>query len=89
VKSYITPSAYARDGMRDVGSCDPCGGKKIHLSRRVARRAARLTVSDDGRPRAYRCPHVDGHWHVGHLPEAVLHGRIDRDRYTQTLRGAR
>jgi hypothetical protein len=79
----LNDEAYARRN-HSLGHCGPCD-KVIHLTRKNARRAARKTPNGD-RPRAYPCPHVKGHWHVGHLPEDVRHGRIDRGRFRQTLR---
>lgn len=68
-----------------MGTCDPCGGKAIHLSRKVARQAARDTYGGSHRPRPYRCPHNPEHWHTGHVPDALRQGEIDRDRYRSTV----
>lgn len=88
MSNRINPAAYARDGLRDIGWCGPCG-KKIHLSRKVAKMAARRSGAGENRPRAYECPHIDGHWHIGHIPDAVRHGEIDRDLYRQSRERAR
>lgn len=78
------PATYLRSN-RNYGTCQPCGGKVIHLTRKAARRAARETPAG-GRCRAYPCPSNPEHWHIGHLPDAVRSGQIDRDRYRDHLR---
>lgn len=70
-------------GYNALGICDRCQ-KRIFADRRHAREAAKMTFGGEHRPRPYRCPHVDGHWHVGHLPDAVRHGEIDRNRLRQS-----
>jgi hypothetical protein len=81
----LNPVSYARSGQ-NIGYCGPCD-KKIHLSRKAARRAGRKTFSEQGsgRPRAYPCPHVRGQWHVGHLPDGLRRGQFDRDDYREGL----
>lgn len=49
-------------------------GKKTFASRKTARRAIRLL--HDTQMREYRCDHADGLWHIGHLPQATLRGRM-------------
>lgn len=68
-----------------IGFCEPCG-KKIYLNRKAARRAAKRLHTEDP-PRAYPCMVTDSWWHVGHLPEAVVVGRIDRGEYRAHLPG--
>lgn len=58
-------------GTRDAYAnyCYPCD-KQSYLTRRIARRV-RKRIPDDPRRgplNAYRCPHGDRYWHLGHLP---------------------
>jgi len=55
-----------------VGVCDT-HGKRIFTDRRRARREIRV-LADPGM-REYRCDVLDGAWHIGHLPLAVVEGR--------------
>lgn len=61
-----------RRGMRPIERvqthhCEPCG-KRSHLTRDLAKRAARSTPrGPDGALHAYRCPHDPDVWHVGHM----------------------
>ncbi|MEV6633901.1 hypothetical protein AB0M54_24430 [Actinoplanes sp. NPDC051470] len=66
--------------------CEGCG-KVSFVSRKDARRGARRAV-DGERPRAYRCP-TSPYWHLGHLPEDVRRGVIDREEYVEKLDGRR
>jgi hypothetical protein len=56
-------------------------GKVAYPSRKAARQAVRRLLMHDPRPRAYRCATHPGHWHVGHIPDAVRQGTITRDRW--------
>jgi hypothetical protein len=67
----------------DVGRCTACG-KLLFLTRKAARDVARR-MPEANRPRAYRCPGISGHWHVGHLPDAVRHGEITRQHYVTVM----
>lgn len=48
--------------------CVPCG-KRAWATRQAAKRATRVTQNADGGGalHAYRCPHDDRTWHVGHM----------------------
>jgi hypothetical protein len=48
-----------------IGHCPHCG-KWTFLSRKTARRAARVLHLDAGQLQAYRCPRELGKWHYGH-----------------------
>lgn len=53
-------------------------GKRGYLDKAGAKRVARkLPPNGASRPRAYRCKDC-AHWHVGHIPTAVVAGRLDR-----------
>ncbi|MBM0275354.1 hypothetical protein [Micromonospora tarensis] len=56
-----------------VGYCDE-HGKRLYPSRKQARKKLREHRSDKGM-REYPCDLVEGHWHLGHLPLAVVEGR--------------
>lgn len=79
--SSRSPAAFVTDPTIRVGMCTPCD-KVIFLSRKVARYAAGRAVGGV-RPRAYRCPTNTALWHVGHIPEAVRRGVIDRDQWAR------
>lgn len=68
-----------------AGVCD-CG-KRIWPDRKTARKVARIIPAGGDRPRAYRCLDHPDRWHIGHLPEAVQRGEIDRDAYRAVLPG--
>jgi hypothetical protein len=72
---------------RLIGQCGPCG-KQIYADRKAARHMARKLAPRGSRPRAYECQHHEGWWHIGHLPDAVRDGQIDRDEYRSHMRGA-
>ncbi|MEU5945109.1 hypothetical protein ABZ793_06050 [Micromonospora sp. NPDC047465] len=57
-----------------IGYCDQ-HGKRLYPSRKLARRQLRAHRDSQGM-RAYPCPLVAGHWHIGHLPKDVREGRI-------------
>jgi len=57
-----------------VGQCDT-HDKRLYSSRQQARMAIRRH-SGGGGMREYRCDLIAGHWHIGHLPPAVRHGRL-------------
>lgn len=54
----------------DLGVC-PVHAKRLHPSRKAAKRAARRLHQ---RGRAYPCEYVPGAHHWGHLPYAVRRG---------------
>lgn len=58
----------------------PCGKRSYHT-----KKLAKAARKNHGRDlRAYRCPEFDG-WHLGHLPDDIRHGDVDR----QTVFGGR
>jgi hypothetical protein len=67
-----TPQVKQRG--RSCGTCERCL-KAIYKTRRDARTAAK--AQPDPECRAYKCP--AGYWHFGHLPKAVIRGRMGRD----------
>lgn len=56
-----------------VGYCEQ-HGKRLYSSRKAAKTAIRQHQQPAGM-REYRCDMVDGMWHCGHLPPAVMEGR--------------
>lgn len=56
---------------RHIGVCDTCGKRK-YLNRADAKAVAKRL--NDDHVVAYRCPHSQGYWHVGHLPIPVIKG---------------
>ena len=84
--SRHTEASYIR-AVGGLSICERCD-KVTFLTRKAARRAARV-MKGGNLPRPYPCPHTDGWWHVGHLPQAVRQGEIDRDEYRAKLGGAR
>lgn len=75
----LTDRSFTTDQWVKIGWCDACD-KCIYLSRKTARLAARRFAVAN-RPRAYRCPTADDWWHIGHLPDDVRHGELDRPQY--------
>lgn len=51
-------------------------GKRLYASRAIARWNLRVMGAAGRGMRAYRCTHVPGSWHVGHLPAPVRRGHI-------------
>lgn len=51
-------------------------GKALWCTRKMAKKKVReQAIAKNGpRMREYRCDAVDGHWHIGHLPDEVKHG---------------
>lgn len=72
------PHKHQRDSP-PVGHCKACD-KRIFLNRKSARRRAKDLYPEDP-PRAYRCLVNATWWHMGHLPEVVRTGVIDRGEY--------
>jgi len=56
--------------------------KLMYPSRKGARKVARLHPDHKV---AYECSVQDGYYHVGHLPPAVVEGRITRDRLVEKV----
>lgn len=56
-----------------------CASRKIryHSKRRAKLAIRRMQRRDGGRLHAYRCETGD-HWHVGHMPENLRAGTVDR-----------
>jgi hypothetical protein len=52
-------------------------GKRLYPSRREARKAARLAHGHH--LREYRCDHVEGYWHIGHVAHDVVRGNMTAD----------
>ncbi len=62
-RSYVNgPVAWCRECRKDS-----------YASRKCARYQLRKTP-DAKRMREYQCPADDRHWHLGRLPQAVIHG---------------
>lgn len=59
--------------------------KFLYPTRKEARRARNDMPWEPGL-RAYRCPLVDDHWHVGHVPQEVRAGVMTMGEF---LGGAR
>lgn len=58
--------------------CEPCD-KLGHSKRKAAKAAARQSYEPG--MREYRCPAVEGRWHIGHTPDAVRAGLMTVDEY--------
>lgn len=58
---------------RHVGWCE-VHAKRLFASRGEARQAR--NDMQDSTLRAYPCTAVDGMFHLGHKPQAVMHGRL-------------
>ncbi|MFI6266131.1 hypothetical protein [Micromonospora sp. NPDC051006] len=56
-----------------IGYCDT-HQKRLYSSRKQAKQQIRKFHANTGM-REYRCDLVKGHWHIGHLPLAVVEGR--------------
>jgi hypothetical protein len=68
-----------RHKSRGSWTCDACGGKRVYLSRKDARYAAKqANPADPGN--AYLCPENPEWWHIGHLPGWVKNGSGEVDR---------
>jgi hypothetical protein len=59
------------------GTCEDCG-KQLWATRRDARQAARRIHPGEAL-HTYLCPHGNGGHHIGHLPAAIVRGRVTRD----------
>ncbi|MDJ0419669.1 hypothetical protein ACVH9Z_15220 [Rhodococcus opacus] len=72
-------------------SCPHCGGKRTYFTRRAAR-AARTHHEQRQGLAICPCPHrhQDGEvgFHVGHRPEGLGRGHIDRDTLADNQRAA-
>ncbi|CAG7633243.1 hypothetical protein E143388_07479 [Rhodococcus opacus] len=72
-------------------SCPHCGGKRTYFTRRAAR-AARTHHEKCQGLAIYPCPHLhqDGEvgFHLGHRPEGLGRGHIDRDTRADNQRAA-
>lgn len=84
-KSGRSRPSFNADPTVRIGDCRDCD-KQIYLSRGVARINAKRYPADS-RPRPYRCPHNDEHWHIGHVPAAVRNGDITRADWDRWRRG--
>lgn len=81
-------SSSSPHGVGHVGRCVHCD-KRVYVSRGDAKRAAlSLPPTERRRLRAYRCPHSEGMWHLGHLPPRVIRGYAPRARLIRTPRSA-
>ena len=61
-----------------IGHCHACN-KDWHRTRRSAKKFMRATgIAHDGHMNVYRCPAENRYLHTGHLPPAVLEGRLTR-----------
>jgi hypothetical protein len=58
-------------------TCETCG-KRSYPTRSEARQAARAHSINADKFNVYRCG--DG-WHLGHLPQAVRSGELDKDEW--------
>lgn len=61
--------------------CAACG-KRSFLTKKLAKRQAREI---DPSLRVYRCEGNDEVWHMGHLPRAVIKGKIDRRTFYEPI----
>lgn len=73
-------------GTFSHGRCPPCD-KYIYASRDDARRAARVHHPGDDGLRAYRCPHIKGRWHYGHIPDWKVQGYESRAAWALAKEG--
>ncbi|WP_280389823.1 hypothetical protein [Nocardia wallacei] len=62
-----------------VGFCQRCG-KNSYVSRKVARAIVRRRFPGE-RLQAYRCPHLPGVWHGGHVAPEVASGEIAKQLF--------
>lgn len=56
-------------------------GKRGYDSRKAAKRVLRRAHPDGTRMHAYQCDIDTTLWHVGHTPEPVKRGDVDRHTY--------
>ncbi|MDT2006906.1 hypothetical protein FXW78_24250 [Rhodococcus opacus] len=72
-------------------TCPHCGGKRTYFTRKAAR-AARTHHEKRHGLAIYPCPHRDQDgevgFHVGHRPERLGRGNIDRDTLADNQRTA-
>ncbi len=59
-------------------SCEKCGHRGYH-TRGDAKTVRKQHHGDKGMS-VFACPHTEGMFHVGHRPNALSHGNIDRRR---------
>lgn len=71
-KDYSRNSA---DGTIHWHSCPSCG-KRSYIDRRTAKRVAKR---HQGHLNTYECD--SGGWHIGHLPRAVMQGKVAAGQY--------
>jgi hypothetical protein len=70
-----------------VPSRGDCPTRKVEFASRKQARAAARSMNDSALS-VYRCP--DCEWfHVGHLPQRVRNGAVDRRGWEASLGGAR
>lgn len=62
-------------------------GKRLFADRRTARKAAKEVPG--ARMTPYPCPHVNGQWHLGHLPADVRGGTTDKAAYVARVSARR
>lgn len=71
--------------MGDTCTC----GKVRFFDRRSAKRRIRALQGRVGRLHAYRCPDGADCWHIGHLPQRVRNGAVDKDAWLDSKSRAR
>lgn len=78
----MTGRADPRGRRRSVTATNECPtGKHAHATRAGAKaHALSLRVTEGEHVRPYQCDECL-QWHVGHLPSAVIDGRVDADTY--------
>ncbi|MFE7744379.1 hypothetical protein [Nocardia sp. NPDC057455] len=59
-----------------IGFCHHCQ-KQAYRSRKDARTAGRRRFPGD-KIQGYRCSHIDGAWHIGHVAAEVKSGEIPK-----------
>ena len=56
-------------------------GKRGYPNRGAAKKALRRAHPDGNRMHAYQCDVDSALWHVGHTPEPIKRGEVDRHTY--------
>ena len=71
-----------------VGEIATCAcGKRMYTSRKGAKAAARQLGYQ--KCSAYRCQMDPDYWHIGHLPEPVIRGRLSRNSIREPIQRER
>lgn len=65
-----------------IGHCS-VHDRLLYAGRKIARRVIRMKYPGDNTMSPYECSHGLG-WHVGHLPNVVVEGKIMRRFVTKT-----